>query len=518
MANIIGPFENFTLGAASDIAVSSTAPPANPDTFFDGAGGNDSLTGGVGDDLIFGDTNLGRIPALAYLNETSIGDYLEQTNVSGLSGSRITVEMLVQADTPDSSTSPALFSYGVPGDFNEFTIFTNGSEFLRLIVNDAFIDTDIPLSALYDGDLHRLSVTWDGIEGEIAFWIDGVREWSASGQTGVLASPVASGGTLILGQDQDSPGGGFQSSQAYRGGIGDIRVFSDIRTENEIRDYAFDAIPNDLTEVDDLERYYQVDPVAGTLTEMLGSSVLTRTGAVRYAAPDFAGATGNDMLSGGAGIDTLISGTGNDTLNGGDGFDFASYFSVTNGVNINLAAPSSSNTGQGVDQFVAIEGVIGSDTGSDTGNDFLFGDQGDNILRGAGGDDRLYGDEDSLAAGGDDTLAGGAGDDWLFGVGGTDTADYRDANGFLRIDLNTEFQNSLSSSEGIDRLVSIENIIGANLGNQLTSTSRGCSQGSETMRFTGLWATTCWMAGLATIRSSARRAMMSWSAQVASTP
>ncbi len=106
------------------------------------------------------------------------------------------------------------------------------------------------------------------------------------------------------------------------------------------------------------------------------------------------GSEGDDILKGGEGDDILRGGVGNDQLDGGDGND-------------RLEA------GPGNDQ---LDGGAGNDTliGGD-GTDILRGGEGNDVLQGNGDGDRLEGGT------GNDDLSGGDGDDQLFGEDGTDT-------------------------------------------------------------------------------------------------
>src|SRR6266550_9036038 len=80
------------------------------------------------------------------------------------------------------------------------------------------------------------------------------------------------------------------------------------------------------------------------------------------------GGDGADTMQGGDGDDTLTGGAGDDRFLGGAGKDTAdysqSYFpSAADGVTVNLATGQAS--GDGADQLTGVEGVKGSDYGSD---------------------------------------------------------------------------------------------------------------------------------------------------------
>jgi Ca2+-binding RTX toxin-like protein len=139
---------------------------------------------------------------------------------------------------------------------------------------------------------------------------------------------------------------------------------------------------------------------------------------------------------------------------GGSGVDTLSWANAAQGVSVNLQQPAPQDTGQGVDQFVSIENMIGSNF-----NDTFFGNASDNILRGGDGADHLTGQ------GGSDILDGGLGDDTLDGGSlfadgpiGWDLADYSLATAGVTIDMHYSVQHTVM---GDDTFVSIEGMIGS---------------------------------------------------------
>ena len=170
---------------------------------------------------------------------------------------------------------------------------------------------------------------------------------------------------------------------------------------------------------------------------------------------------GNDSIYGGAGNDTLDGGLGNDRLDGGAGYDMIAFAGRTP-VRVNLALTTAQNTGQGMDSFISIENLIGSDsadilTGNTSGNQ-LFGGGGNDWIAGGAGNDRLYGGD------GNDQLFGNDGDDWLYGGAGQDWVSF-DAGRAVQADLRlTQAQNT---GWGRDTFDSIENINGSSFGDSL---------------------------------------------------
>ena len=165
-----------------------------------------------------------------------------------------------------------------------------------------------------------------------------------------------------------------------------------------------------------------------------------------------------DTLTGDTGDNVIEGLAGNDTLDGGTGgTDTLSYQSSPGGVQVDLnqgdlddgtrLIERSANGHAAGDKvtFATFENIIGSrhgdtltgDNNANTltggaGNDELHGDDGVDMLFGGAGNDRLYGDDEN------DTLTGGAGADRLDGGDngtGGDTASYTGAPAGVTLDL-----------------------------------------------------------------------------------
>lgn len=202
------------------------------------------------------------------------------------------------------------------------------------------------------------------------------------------------------------------------------------------------------------------------------------------------GMNGDDSLYGGAGQDQLIGGAGADMLDGGADYDRADYSAQTAPVRVNLAVGLTQNDGQGgVDTLVGIENAAGG-----SGADVLIGDAGRNDLYGGDGADMLVGQggDDWLDGGlGLDTLQGGLGDDFYWDPGPGDTlvefaGEGVDTIWVLAIDytLPANFENLHFRNPGVAHRASgnaEDNAIeGGDLGDELAGAA-----GNDTL--TGLW-------------------------------
>ena len=83
-----------------------------------------------------------------------------------------------------------------------------------------------------DGRWHHICVTWRRSDGRWQFYKDGELQTSNTGlSTGRV---IQSGGSLVLGQDQDSVGGGFDPSQSFQGSLTNVNVWSGVLSASEI--------------------------------------------------------------------------------------------------------------------------------------------------------------------------------------------------------------------------------------------------------------------------------------------
>ncbi|MBU1910511.1 MAG: hypothetical protein KJ726_10730, partial [Verrucomicrobia bacterium] len=154
-------------------------------------------------------------------------DYVMRNPVTRFPSNEITVEFwMLSSDRTDRGTP---FSYAMSGTFddaNEFTLF-NYNTFL-IYRGATYVDTDV---AATDGAWHHMAVTWRSADGQARLFKDGVEAWSGALAAGQDIRP---GGALVFGQDQDSLGGGFSAQDAFDGLLDEMRVWSVIRTPEQI--------------------------------------------------------------------------------------------------------------------------------------------------------------------------------------------------------------------------------------------------------------------------------------------
>lgn len=126
-----------------------------------------------------------------------------------------------------------LFSTDTPTKSDSFTLFRIGLEkrFKFYVDGESQIFDNLP----YDlKKWNSICVTWNASTGVSQITVNGVHSVKKSHKAGasIAGTPI-----IILGQDQDSYGGGFQSSKAFVGHIRDVHMWDYVISTCEIKSY-----------------------------------------------------------------------------------------------------------------------------------------------------------------------------------------------------------------------------------------------------------------------------------------
>ncbi|XP_070768798.1 C-reactive protein-like [Enoplosus armatus] len=81
---------------------------------------------------------------------------------------------------------------------------------------------------------HSICTTWDSVTGLVQLWFDGlpsIKKFANSGSN--ISGPII----IILGQEQDSHGGGFDLKQSFVGMMSDVHMWDYILSPCEIHSY-----------------------------------------------------------------------------------------------------------------------------------------------------------------------------------------------------------------------------------------------------------------------------------------
>ncbi|NWU19300.1 NPTX1 protein, partial [Dyaphorophyia castanea] len=122
-----------------------------------------------------------------------------------------------------SSASPGMgtpFSYAVPGQANELVLIEWGNNPMEILINDKV--AKLPF-AINDGKWHHICVTWTTRDGMWEAYQDGTQ--TGNGENLAPYHPIKPQGVLVLGQEQDTLGGGFDATQAFVGELAHFNVW-----------------------------------------------------------------------------------------------------------------------------------------------------------------------------------------------------------------------------------------------------------------------------------------------------
>ncbi|XP_043924020.1 neuronal pentraxin-1 isoform X2 [Protopterus annectens] len=135
-----------------------------------------------------------------------------------------------------SSATPGMgtpFSYAVPGQPNELVLIEWGSNPMEILINDKVAKLPFVIS---DGKWHHICVTWTTRDGVWEAYQDGLLR--GNGENLAPYHPIKPHGVLILGQEQDTLGGGFDATQAFVGELAHFNIWDKVLTPGEVYNLA----------------------------------------------------------------------------------------------------------------------------------------------------------------------------------------------------------------------------------------------------------------------------------------
>ena len=139
----------------------------------------------------------------------------------------------------------SVISYAINGSSNEFGVVVENDRLRLTLQTSTFEASDVSRAAITDGAWHFVALTWE--ETLAQFYFDGeavgapVRTEAGFEVLERVSVPVAgplqlsSGGTLVLGQDQDSLDGGYSAAQALVGGLDEVAIYDRALSPQQIR-------------------------------------------------------------------------------------------------------------------------------------------------------------------------------------------------------------------------------------------------------------------------------------------
>ncbi|XP_033983391.1 C-reactive protein-like [Trematomus bernacchii] len=130
----------------------------------------------------------------------------------------------------DLNRNHALFSLSTPSDSNAFLIFKPTADGIQIYVlgqKETFGGEDYKVNTW-----HSICSTWDSVTGVAQLWLDNkpfIRKYVGGAR---IRNP-----SIVLGQEQDSHGGGFDKTQSFVGMISDVHMWDYTLSACEIQEY-----------------------------------------------------------------------------------------------------------------------------------------------------------------------------------------------------------------------------------------------------------------------------------------
>ncbi|XP_015347516.1 C-reactive protein [Marmota marmota marmota] len=122
----------------------------------------------------------------------------------------------------------SIFSFATKKQFNDILIFWSFNRGYLLSVGGSEIFFKAPEVTM--APVH-ICTSWESITGIAELWVDGKPMVRKSLNKGYSVGTEAS---IVLGQDQDSFGGGFEASQSLVGDLGDVNMWDFVLTPDQI--------------------------------------------------------------------------------------------------------------------------------------------------------------------------------------------------------------------------------------------------------------------------------------------
>ncbi|XP_040918564.1 pentraxin-4 [Toxotes jaculatrix] len=106
---------------------------------------------------------------------------------------------------------------------------------LDFVIGDP-VFRSLPMSLLLDARWHHLCILWSSIQGN--FWHYTDRRLTSSGSNFRKGWEIPGGGSVVLGQEQDSVGGGFDPTEGFAGQLAGFRVWNRVLSQSEVEGVA----------------------------------------------------------------------------------------------------------------------------------------------------------------------------------------------------------------------------------------------------------------------------------------
>ncbi|OCT64501.1 pentraxin-4 [Xenopus laevis] len=134
----------------------------------------------------------------------------------------------------DANYLGTILSYATEENDNKLVLHgRNGAAYdaLHFVIGDP-VYRELPVVPFLDGNWHHTCFIWSAIQGKYWFYVD--RRLASTGSRFQKGYEIPPGGSLILGQEQDTLGGGFDSSEAFVGNLAGFAMWNRALSPGEV--------------------------------------------------------------------------------------------------------------------------------------------------------------------------------------------------------------------------------------------------------------------------------------------
>ncbi|KAK5856559.1 hypothetical protein PBY51_008146 [Eleginops maclovinus] len=139
------------------------------------------------------------------------------------------VGTLLSYATDDNDNQLVL--YGRNSSASSASISASSSPTLDFVIGDP-VYRRLPASSLLDTRWHHFCVVWSSIQGRFWHYID--RRLTSSGSHFRKGWEIPGGGSVVLGQEQDVVGGGFDPAEGFAGQVAGFRMWNRVLSASEV--------------------------------------------------------------------------------------------------------------------------------------------------------------------------------------------------------------------------------------------------------------------------------------------
>uniref|UniRef100_A0A8D0AXY3 Pentraxin 4 n=1 Tax=Salvator merianae TaxID=96440 RepID=A0A8D0AXY3_SALMN len=127
-----------------------------------------------------------------------------------------------------------IFSYATQENDNKLVLHGRDAaprNSIHFVIGDPAF-RELPVGWILDGEWHHICVIWSSIEGRYWFYID--RRLASMGSRFQKGYEIPPKGSLILGQEQDVLGGGFEPSESFVGFLAGFAMWDRVLSPGEV--------------------------------------------------------------------------------------------------------------------------------------------------------------------------------------------------------------------------------------------------------------------------------------------